>query len=129
MITEGLEEKLCVLAGVILEVRDEINEKFNIDKEDWREVQKQIWELKKDTEIIKRQMEDSKKVNGDLSRNIVIFGWRSEENENIFDTYNRVRELFAKVLKIDINNIKIDNINWIGKNKKNRPMIINLQTV
>ena len=124
MIVEGVEDKLCVLEGVILEVRDEIKGKFNIDKEEWREVQKQILELKKDTEIIKRQIEDSKKGNGDLSRNIVIFGWRSEENENIFDTYNRVRELLAKVLKIDINNIKIDNINWIGKSKKNRPMII-----
>ena len=56
MITEGLEDKLCVLAGVILEVRDEINGKFNIDKEEWREFQKEIQELKKDMEIIKRQV-------------------------------------------------------------------------
>ena len=34
MITEGLEDKLCVLEGVILEVREEINGKFNIDKEE-----------------------------------------------------------------------------------------------
>ena len=53
MITEGVEDKLCVLEGVILEVRDEIKGKVNIDKEEWREVQKQIQELKKDMEIIK----------------------------------------------------------------------------
>ena len=54
----------------------------------------------------------------------MIFGWKCEENENNFDTYNRVRELFAKVLKISSKNIQINKINRIGKRKINRLLLI-----
>ena len=103
----------------------EIKGKLNITKEEWREVQKQIQELKKETEIIKIQVDELKIGEGDSrSRNIVIFDWKSEENEDKLDTYHRVRDLFSKVLQISSKNSQIDNINWIGKRKQNRPLLI-----
>ena len=125
METEGVDEKLCMLTGMIQNIGEEINGKLNIFKEEWREVQKQIQELKMDTEIIKMQVEELRRVEGESrSRNIVIFGWKSEENENNFDTYNRVRDLFSKVLQISSKDIQIDYIYWIGKRKINRPLLI-----
>ena len=103
MNTEGVEVKLDMLTGMIQELGDEIKGKLNILKEDWREVQKQIQELKKDTEIIKGQVDELKKGEGEpKNRKLVIFGWKYEVNENNFETYNRVRELFAKVLRISL---------------------------
>ena len=109
MNTDKVEVRLDMITSMLQKLGEEIKGKLNTTKEEWSEVQNQIQELKKETEIIKIQVDELKK---------------GEENENKFDTYNRVRELFAKVLQIDINNIKIDDINWIGKRKKNRPMII-----
>ena len=125
MNSEGVDVKLDMLTGMIQELGDEIKGKLNIVKEEWREVQKQIQELKKETEIIKIQVDELKKGEGDSrNRNLVIFGWKCEEGDSNFDTYNRVRELFAKVLKISSKNIQIDKINWIGKRKINRPLLI-----
>ena len=125
MNTEGVEVKLDMLTGMIQELGDEIKGKLNILKEDWREVQKQIQELKKETEIIKEQVGERKKGEGEpKNRNLVIFGWKCEINENNFETYNRVRELFAKVLKTRLENIQIDKIKWIGKRKTYRPLLI-----
>ena len=125
MNTEKVEVKLDMITGMLLKLGEEIKGKLNITKEEWREVQKQIQELKKETDIIKIQVDELKKGEGESrNRNLVIFGWKGEENENIFDTYNRVRELFAEVLKISSKNIQIDKINWIGKRKINRPLLI-----
>ena len=110
MNSEGVDEKLCMLTGMIQKIGEVINGKLNIFKEEWREVQKQIQELKKDTEIIKMHVEELKKGKGSRETNIVIFGWKCEENENNFDTYNRVRELFSKVLQISSKNIHIAHI-------------------
>ena len=125
MNTEGVEAKLDMLTGMIQELGDEIKGKLNILKEEWREVQKQIQELKKETEIIKEQAGERKKGEGESkNRNLVIFGWKCEINENNFETCNRVRELFAKVLKTRPENFQIDKIKWIGKRKTYRPLLI-----
>ena len=99
MNTEGVDVKLDMLTSMLQKLGEEIKGKLNTTKEEWREVQNQIQELKKETEIIKIQLDELKKGEGDSrNRNLVIFGWKCEVNENNFDTYNRVRELFAKVL-------------------------------
>ena len=125
MNTEGVDVKLDMLTGMIQKLGEEIKGKLNIFKEEWRELQTQIQELKKDTEIIKGQVDELKKGEGDTrNRNLVIFGWKCEENENNFDTYKRVRDLFAKVLRISPKNIQINKINRIGKRKINRLLLI-----
>ena len=125
METEGVEKKLDMLTGMIQTMGEEINGKLNTFKEEWREVHKQIQELRKDTEQIKIQMKELIRAEGEArNRNIVIFGWRREENENKFETHQRVKDLFSKVLQINSKNIKIDNIDWIGKHKQFRPLLI-----
>ena len=54
----------------------------------------------------------------------MIFGLKSEEKENKFDTSHRVMDLFSKVLLVSSKDIQIDNLYWIGKRKHNRPLLI-----
>ena len=121
MNTEGVDEKLCMLTGMIQNIGEEINGKLNIFKEEWSEVQKQIHELKKETEKIKIQVEELRSVEGETrNRNIVIFGWKREEKENNFDTYHRVRDLFSKVLQVSSKDIQIDKLFWRKERRKGK---------
>ena len=114
-----------MLTGMIQNIGEEINGKLNIFKEECSEVVKQIHELKKETEKIKIQVEELRSLEWESrNRNIVIFGWKSEEKENKLDTYHRVMDLFSKVLQVSSKDIQIDNLYWIGKRKHNRPLLI-----
>ena len=57
----------------------------------------------------------------------MIFGWKREEKENNEVTVNKVKEVFANVLKINNKKIQILDIKWIGKKKVNRPMIVEFE--
>ena len=46
METEGVDEKLCMLTGMLQNIVDEINVKLNIFKEEYSGVVKEIQELK-----------------------------------------------------------------------------------
>ena len=110
MEAEGIDEKLIMLTGMLQNIVDDINVKLNIFKEECSEVVKEIQDLKYETEKIKSQVEEL---------------WSLEwESRNKLETYNRVMDLFTKILQVNFKDHQIDNLYWIGKRKHNRPLLI-----
>ena len=130
MEAEGIDEKLIMLTGMLQNIVDDINGKLNIFKEECSEVVKEIQDLKNETEKIKNQMKELRSLEWESrNRNIVIFGFKGEENENKLDTYSQVMDLFTKVLQVNLKDHQIDNLYWIGKRKHNRPLLIKFTKV
>ena len=121
MEAEGIDEKLRMLTAMLQNIVDDINVKLNIFKEEYSEAE----DLKNETEKIKSQVKELRSLEWESrNRNIVIFGFKGEENENKLDTYNRVIDLFSKVLQVNFKDHQIDNLYWNGKRKHNRPLLI-----
>ena len=125
MEAEGLDDKLIMVTGMLQNIVDDINVKLNIFKEECSEVVKEIQVLKNETEKIKSQVKELRSLEWESrNRNIAIFGLKGEEDENKLDTYNRVMDLFTKVLQVNFKHHQIDHLYWIGKRKHNRPLLI-----
>ena len=57
-------------------------------------------------------------------RNIIIFCLEQQPNESKWETCERVIDLLAAKLQINIGTQHIDNLFWLGKQKQNRPLLI-----
>ena len=58
--------------------------------------------------------------------NVILFYWVSKQqpNENEWKTCERVIDLLAEKLQINIGTQHIDGLFWLGKQKQNRPLLI-----
>lgn len=62
-------------------------------------------------------------------RNLIIFGLNEVQNENNWNTCYRVLDMFATELHVNLQDQHIDNVFWVGRRNRKRPLVVKFTSV